>query len=83
MGFARHALHRLLQLVEGAHLDLAHPFATDAVDRAQLFKGRRIFLQAALGEDVLLALVQGLQRFVEQTSSAFRIRRRGQAALRD
>ena len=54
--------HGLLNLVEAAHLDLAHPFAGDAVRPAQAFQRGAFFLEAALGEDIALAGVQDFQR---------------------
>src|SRR5689334_14111320 len=59
-------LHGLLELLEGAHLDLAHPLAGDAVLLRQLLERGRVVPQAALDQDVALALVQCLQRRGEQ-----------------
>src|SRR5690349_14138872 len=59
-------LHRLLQLLEGAHLDLAHAFARDAVTLAEFLQRGRLVLQAPLAQDVALALVQVLHRVVEK-----------------
>ena len=50
---ASQAHHRLLQLLEGANLDLANAFAADAVDLAQLLQRLGIIGQAPLGQDVL------------------------------
>src|SRR5579863_3634593 len=46
--FDRRGLDRLLQLLKGAHLDLPHALARDAVLLRQVFEGRRIVAQAAL-----------------------------------
>src|SRR6266568_4660357 len=59
-------LDRLLQLLEGAHLDLTHPLARDAVLLRQIFEGRRVFLQPALGQDMALAIVEVGHRLFEQ-----------------
>src|SRR5690606_23082141 len=52
LALGRRRLNRLLQLLEGAHLDLAHALAADPVFLRQILERRRILLEAALGEDV-------------------------------
>jgi len=58
----RDAVHRLLQLFECAHFDLAHAFAADVVDLAQFLERLGVFRQAAFGEDVALTLVEAVHR---------------------
>ena len=48
--------HGLLDLLEGPGLQLANPFAADAVEPAQFLEGRRIVPQIALGENVVVAV---------------------------
>src|SRR4029077_15609160 len=67
--FDRRGLDRLLQLLEGAHLDLAHPLARDAVLLRQILERRRVVAQAALAEDMTLALVEMRHRFFEQIAA--------------
>lgn len=62
-------LDRLLQLLEGAHLDLAHPLARDAVLLRQILKGGRVIAQAPLGQDVAFAIVQMHHRLFEQIAA--------------
>src|SRR3546814_2691283 len=55
--------HALLQLLEGPGLDLAHALAAHAIFLAQLLQSQRIVAQAALAQDMPLAvgeLVHGL-----------------------
>ena len=59
-------LHRLLQFLEGAHLDLPHPLARDAVLLRQILERRRVFLQSPLGQDVALAVVEMRHRLFEE-----------------
>ena len=63
-------LHCLLELLEGADLDLAYPLARDAVLLRQLLERGRIVLQPALDQDVPLALVQRLERTGQQRLAA-------------
>ena len=56
MPLAGDALHRLLQLLERAHLDLAHAFAADVVDLAQLLQRLGLVDQAPVGQDMTLTL---------------------------
>src|SRR5664280_2654052 len=49
-------LHRLLHLLEGAHLDLTHALARDAEFGCQILERDRIVRQAARLEDAPLAL---------------------------
>src|ERR1039457_3633572 len=55
-------LHRLLHLLEGAHLDLAHALARDAEFGCQILERDRIVRQAARLEDAPLALVEHVER---------------------
>ena len=55
-----HVLHRLLQLVEGAHLDLAHALAADAVLGRQVFQRLGLVDQTTLDDDVAAALELGV-----------------------
>src|SRR6516225_6400597 len=54
----RRGFDRLLEFLEGAHLDLAHALARDAVLLRQVLERRRVFPQAPLGQDVTLAVVE-------------------------
>src|SRR3546814_19247531 len=58
--------HCLLQLFQGAHLDLADALAADLIDLAQILERLGIVGHAAFGTDVTLALVQRFERFVAQ-----------------
>src|SRR6516225_395023 len=51
-------LHRLLHLLEGAHLDLAHALARDAELVGELLERDRLVNEAARLEDAALALVE-------------------------
>ena len=66
--FDRGGLDRLLQLLEGAHLDLADPLARDAVLLRQILERRRVLLEAPLGQDVALALVEVGHRLFQQVA---------------
>src|SRR5438874_7646983 len=61
-------LHRLLQFLEGAHLDLPHPLARDAVLLRQILERRRIFLEPPLGQDMALAVVEVGHRLFEEVA---------------
>src|SRR5579872_5679956 len=54
----RGALDRLLQLLEGAHLNLPHALAADIVLLAQILERGRLLAQPALAEDVAFPLVE-------------------------
>src|SRR3546814_7834263 len=60
--FTRKPHHRLLQLLERAHLDLADALAADTIDLAQFLERLGIVGQPPLGEDVLLAVVEVVHR---------------------
>src|SRR5579883_2186169 len=68
--FGDFGLHRLLQLLEGPHLDLAYPLARDAVLLAEFLERGRVILEAALDQNVALAVVQRFQRPGEQRLAA-------------
>src|SRR5674476_805131 len=55
-------LHRLLHLLEGAHLDLAHALARDAEFGCQILERDRIVRETARLEDAPLALVEHVER---------------------
>src|SRR5688572_32668911 len=63
---ARQPYQRRLQLLERSHFDLADAFAADAVDLGQVLQRLWLVDQAALGEDMALALVEALQRVDQQ-----------------
>src|SRR5579862_837868 len=50
--FGEGALHLLLQLLEGAHLDLPHALAADAIFLRELFQRRRLVLEPSVFDDV-------------------------------
>src|ERR1017187_4618889 len=54
-------LHRLLHLLEGAHLDLAHALARDAEFGCQILERDRIVRQAGPPESAPLAVVEHLE----------------------
>src|ERR1044071_4898426 len=56
----------LLQLLEGAHLDLADALAGDAELLRQVLEGRRVVLEPSLPQDVPLALGQQGHRLAEK-----------------
>ena len=51
-------LHRSLHLLEGAHLDLAHPLARDAELLGELFERHRVIGEAPCLEDALSAPIK-------------------------
>src|SRR5690606_30302575 len=59
-------LDRLLQLLERAHLDLAHALAADAELLREVLERERLLAQAALGEDVTFALGEALHRLFQE-----------------
>ena len=63
-------LHGLLDFLERAHLDLAHPFARDLVVLGQVFQRGRFLVQATFHKDVPLTFVQRVERLAEQGSLA-------------
>src|SRR5437870_13534563 len=63
-------LDRLLQLFEGAHLDLAHSLARDAVLLGEILEGGRVVPQTPLGQGMALAVIQMGHRFLEQVASS-------------
>ena len=56
------SFHLLLQLLEGAHFDLAHAFAADAVFLREFFERRRIVAQPPRFDDVALAVGEFAER---------------------
>src|SRR5258708_1222047 len=60
------ALHGLLQLLEGVHLDLAHALARNAELVRQLVERDRLVRQSARLEYATLALVQYCQRVAQR-----------------
>src|SRR5882672_12928051 len=50
--------HRSLYLLKCSLLDLADPFAGYSMFRGKFFKGRRLLVQPARGEDVTFARVE-------------------------
>src|SRR5579872_2365170 len=62
----RGGLDRLLQFLEGAHLDLTHPLARDAVMLRQILERRRVLLEAPLAKDMAFAVVQVGHRLFEE-----------------
>src|SRR6266852_4181048 len=64
--FDGRGLDRLLQLLEGAHLDLTHPLARNTVLLRQIFERRRVFLEPPLGQDVALAIVEVGHRLFQE-----------------
>src|SRR5439155_15451007 len=64
----RGGLDRLLQFLEGAHLDLPHPLARDAVLLRQLLERRRVLLEPPLGQDMALAVVEMGHRLFEEVA---------------
>ena len=76
----RHA-HRRLDLLEGADLDLAHPFAGDAELPAQLLQRQRGLGEAPHGEDALLARVQMLHRVPQERPALLQLLGLGEQGL--
>src|SRR5437763_12565585 len=60
---------RLLQFLEGAHLDLADALAGDAELLREILEGGRVVLEPALDEDVPLAIRQELHRLAEEVAA--------------
>ena len=73
--------HRVLQLLEGARLDLAHALARDAVDLAQVLERLGLLVEPALGQDVALALVERLEALGQQAAPPGELARLGDHAL--
>jgi hypothetical protein len=65
----RGGFDRLLQFLEGAHLDLANALARDAVLLREILERGRVLPQAPLGQDVALAVVQMRHRLFEQVTA--------------
>src|SRR5258708_17540469 len=65
------ALHGLLQLLEGVHLDLAHALARNAELVRQLVERDRLVRQSARLEYATLALVQYCQRVAQRLVAGF------------
>src|SRR5579883_723632 len=59
-------LHRLLQLLEGAHLDLPHALARDPVFLGEVLEGGRVLLETPLDEDAPLARIERFEGRVEK-----------------
>src|SRR5262249_52377339 len=59
-------LHRLLHLLEGAHLDLAHAFARHTELGRQILERDRVVGKSPRLEDAPLALVEHRKRFTER-----------------
>src|SRR5476651_2253441 len=74
-------LHRLLHLLEGAHLDLAHALARDAEFGCQILERDRIVRQAARLEDALLAFVEHVERGDQRLVAVIAFLAVGQQAL--
>src|SRR3546814_253695 len=79
--FDRGVADRLLQLLEGAHLDLAHALAADAVLLREVFQRGRLVLQPALLEDVALALVEVGHGRLQQRAALAQLLRLGEQRL--
>src|SRR5712692_7984280 len=62
-------LHRLLHLLEGAHLDLAHALARDAELVGELLERDRVVDQPARLEDATLALIEHGERLAERLAA--------------
>src|SRR2546422_10974594 len=62
-------LHRVLHLLEGAHLDLPHPLARDAELVSKLLERDRIIREAPRLEDAPLALVEHVERLAERLAA--------------
>ena len=58
--FAGEVHQRLLQLLEGADLDLADALAADVIDLGELLQGLGIVAQTPLGQDVTFAVIEGI-----------------------
>src|SRR2546428_13489447 len=66
------ALHRLLHLLEGAHLDLAHALARDAEFVGEILERDRVVGEAPRLEDAALALVEHGERLAERLAAGVR-----------
>src|SRR2546430_12566020 len=62
-------LHRVLHLLERAHLDLAHALARDAEFFGELLERDRILGEPARLEDAPLAVVEHAQRLAERLAA--------------
>src|SRR5487761_1775329 len=62
-------LDRLLQFLEGADLDLAHPLARDAILLREVLERGRVVAQSALGQDMALAVVEVRHRLFEEVAA--------------
>src|SRR2546423_377657 len=60
---------RLLQFLEGTHLDLADALAGDAELLREILEGGRVVLEPALDKDVPLAIGQELHRLAEEVAA--------------
>src|ERR1700737_4490752 len=65
----RGGFDRLLQLLEGTDLNLAHALTRDAVSLRQILEGGRVLAQPALREDVAFAVVQMRHRLFEEVAA--------------
>src|SRR5262252_8823154 len=65
-------LHRLLHLLEGAHLDLAHALARHAELGRQILERDRVVGKPARLEDAPLAFVEHRERFTERLPAVVR-----------
>src|SRR5207245_5445411 len=65
--------YRLLHLLEGAHLDLAHALARDAELVGEFFQRDRVVGKAARLEDAPLALVEHGERLAECLAAIARL----------
>ena len=61
--------HRLLHLLESAHLDLANALAGDAELGGKLFQRQRLLGKPARLEHTTLARIQALQRVVQHAAA--------------
>ena len=74
-------LERLLHLLEGAYLDLAHALARDAELRRQIRKRDRIIRQAARLEDAPLPIVEHGEGFGQGLAAVVRFLALGEPRL--
>src|SRR5262249_24545459 len=58
-----------LKLLEGAHLDLAHPLTGYAELAGEILEGGRVILEPALDEDAPLTVVEQRHRLVEEIAA--------------
>src|SRR2546425_7046138 len=66
-------LHRVLHLLERAHLDLAHALARDAEFFGELLERDRILGEPARLEDAPLAVVEHAQRLAERLAAVVEV----------